>query len=308
LENNDNPFIDDLLLLSNEEILKIVNNKNDVLPEVYEAAMEIATERNIQKKIDSKKNLSSLNGQKEKRSYSYSDIKNGLNNLFMSSIIFYVAFIIATAFNLNFYNRVVGYSIIGALGLLSFFLKINFFPNEENDDKRPNTYSRFAMWFAIPFIDHRNFKNPIYVGPFSRRSLINLIVVLPFFLFVFMSSGIFTSSKKEIGNHSDFVTTRNQSTSGQNDNSIRTMQAEVDSSKKTLIEANINWGNNLYDDKEYTDAINRFKSALVLTGNDTTLFLKIGNCFHQLKQNDSAKVYWKKSESLGCKEAKKKLG
>lgn len=295
--------------LLNHELLSIISNKGDYQSGEYEAAIFVAIKRKLITEDEGDNYLSSQynKNNSHKSGYSNSDVKNGLNNFFVGHTVFFVAFLIATGFNLNFDDPKVGETIIGVLSLIFLFFNVNFFPNEKNEDSIPNTYSAFAIWFAEPFIDKGNFWKTKYDKLFFRKNFISLIIVIPFVLFNF------TNDKKL-----DNVTMKNNDFKhsysydmAKTNSEIKKMTNQFKELKDTFnifySRLIINEGDSLFRTKNYPAALKSYKSALNYVDTDTIIYTNIGNCFIQLKQKDSAIYYWEKAKLLGSSVAKKKL-
>lgn len=306
MAENENPFIESMSLLKNAELINIINNKGDYQKEAYEAAMMVAKERNLFIPVEVNMNHSGSNlALKKKELYRYSDIKNGLNNFFMSLLIFYVAFIIATALNFTYSDNLYSKILTGLLILICFFFNIRFFPNEEDDKGRINTYSDFAIWIAEPYIDRRKYMIETKPGLIIRRRFVNVFVILPVVMFNVFN--VFNQQKNRPTSNMDEYGYNHTINEGKMNNEFQNMRNMVDSVHWAVDKMNVIEGDRLFDEKNYTEAIVNYKKALNDDISDTSVYMSIADCFLELNKKDSATYYWKKAEIYGCYTASRKL-
>ena len=310
MTDDENPFVEQMLLLKNNELINILNNKEDYQPEVYEAALQIAGDRNLLKAAEAEKKLSAdkTEASSEKHDFTLPDIKNGLNNLIMTVLLLSAAFIIATIFNWNFDDPNVGNGLITVLSLLGFFLKIKFFKNEENQDSQPNTFSDFTVWLAEPYIDISRYGNKISKGLNNRRRFINIMIAIPFVCLNFLHQHQHDYYTSNMDKNSDSVSYNHQSNdiSAMQD-SIKKRQSEVDTALISMARWSVKDGDSLFARKNFKAALVKYKEALAWEKSDTNIYCKTADCFIRLNQKDSAVTYWNKASELGCFGAKKKL-
>jgi hypothetical protein len=307
MSNIEISLITEMDSLSNQELLNILGHKNEYPEKQYEAAVLVAFRRKLFSEKQIKNYLSALSFNSIRLIYSYADVKNGLNNFSMGFTLFFVSFIIASAFNWNFDDPKVGNTLIGIISLVCLFFNFNLLSYDRREEFIPNTFSGFTTWLAEPFIYRNHFRMVKNFRLNFRRGFINLVIVIPFVAFNYTNTGYSGST------HTNRINSRNTYSSNstnplQETNRLkREIESKTDSVKIFISLINIGEGDRFFEAKDYKGSLYSYKNALLYNDSDTTIYMGIGNCFWQLNQKDSARYYWEKAGLLGSSLAEKKL-